>query len=744
MSPPRHGFALFALAGLLAWTAPSAAQPARGKEVEAPEVRKLRFRGVKAVDKDELRQSIATEASGCKSFLFRITACLVTKSRAVYERQYLDREEFTRDVVRLRVFYWKRGYREAQVDTTVRQAGRGKVDITFTIVEGPPTVVRRVDVTRPATVLTDREVRRLVLVRAGKPLSLLALDSSVVRLRNALFEKGYADAQLAQSVGVSQPSREAAVEIVIDPKWKTFVGEVLITGNDEVSNRTIQHSLSFTRGDLFRLSDITRSQRALYESGLFTRASVELVPGSDSVKTVAVKVIESPPQEARAGGGFSTLDFVQVEGRYTHYNWLGNARRLDIQGALGNLFARQLKDSRLFSKALEVEGSDASRFLVPTWQASADVRERWVGDPRNSIGLSVFAHRRSSPGIVIDRGYGTSATFTREVALRAPASANYRFEITTIEAGDVYFCVNFGVCDLGTIGALRRQQRLSPFALTATVDRTNDPFSPSQGYVARVEAEHASGFTLSDFRYNRAYADAAAYRRIGRRAVLAGHVKAGWVAAVASGRSALGVDTTGIGILHPRKRFYAGGSQSVRGYGENQLGPRVLTIPALRLRGDSGERCADPDIRRCDPNADGLFDRDFQPRPLGGNRLLEGSAEFRFPVWGPLVGAVFVDGAIVGSGESILDLQRATAAVTPGIGMRYKSPVGPIRVDLGLNPALVEDLPVVTESEDGRLVTLRDASGRALTRRYSSVDRRGGFRGALNRMQLHLSIGEAF
>lgn len=742
-SAPRRVAALLLALGLtLPGTA--AAQEKEADQLESPEVTSLKFRGVKAVEKDELRESIATDASGCKSALFRFSACLVSKSRLFYQREYLDRDEFKLDVIRLRVFYWKRGFRDARVDTTVAPDGKGKVKITFAITEGPPTLVRRVDVTRPVGTLSDRELRRLVQLRAGRPLNLLSLDSTLVRLRNALWEKGYADAQLAQSVGVSDPTHEANVEITVDPRWKTTVGDIRITGNEEVRISTIRNSLSFQPGKTFRLSDVRRSQRTLYESGLFTRAAVEIVPGGDSVKTIAVKVSEAPPQEARVGGGFSTLDFVQVEGRYTHHNWLGGARRLDVIGTVGNLFAERLKDSRLFGQAYSLEGADRARFLVPTWQASADVRERWVGDPRNSLGLSVFTNRRSSPGVVIDRGYGTSLTFTREVAVRAPASANYRFEITTIEAGDVYFCVNFGVCDVSTIEALRRRQRLSPFTLTATIDRTNDPFSPTQGYLARADAEHASGFTSSDFRYNRANVEASAYRRIGRRAVLAGHVNAGWVNAVASGREALGATDGSIGILHPRKRFYAGGARSVRGFGENQLGPRVLTIPARRLRGDSAERCAAVDIRQCNPEAEGLQDGDFQPRPLGGNRLLEGSAEFRFPVWRALVGAVFVDGALVGASASLLDLGGSTAAVTPGFGVRYKSPVGPIRVDLGVNVNKREALPVVTEGADGTLVTLLDADGRPARRLYSGIGRTSGFTGLLNRLQLHLSIGEAF
>ena len=246
-----------------------------------------------------------------------------------------------------------------------------------------------------------------------------------------------------------------------------------------------------------------------------------------------------------------------------------------------------------------------------------------------------------------------------------------------------------------------------------------------------------------------------------RKAVGAAHFRAGWVKSLGSTADALNV-ASGPAILHPRKRFYAGGSQSVRGFGENQLGPRVLTIaPDLLLRGEYTEndetlyRCAlaDP-IETCDVNADYLTDQDFQVRPLGGTTVLEGSIELRIPVWRQLVGAVFLDGAILGAG-SINNITQGTGALTPGFGVRYESPVGPIRVDLGIRPTLQRALPVVTEvrGEDGQL-KLVDLSppggchGRVASpgcRVFPNPGEKQSFlRRLSNRLTLHLSIGQAF
>src|SRR5207244_2217875 len=115
-------------------------------------------------------------------------------------------------------------------------------------------------------------------------------------------------------------------------------------------------------------------------------------------------------------------------------------------------------------------------------------------------------------------------------------------------------------------------------------------------------------------------------------------------------------------ILHPRARFYAGGMQSVRGFAENELGPRVLQARRGSL---IAVGCTDATIAsgQCDPTAvpnDQLF-----PRPTGGSSVIEGSAELRVPLLKQLGGVLFLDGAYVGTnglGAAI----HGKGAVTPG------------------------------------------------------------------------------
>jgi outer membrane protein insertion porin family len=714
------------------------------KQPSHPEVVNLTLKGVNAMKRADLLSSIYTTASYCNSFILK-PFCWISKSKYFYTKKYLDHKELERDVLRIRVFYWKRGYRETEVDTAVVPRGSNKVGVTFFIREGPPILVSSVVVNQTTPLLSQREVDRRLSIGKDGPLNLIRVDSSRFFLQGSLFDKGYADAEVDTAIVVDSAARSASVSFTLNPKYKTTVEDIVITGNEGVNDRTIKKSLTFHIGDIFRRSEMLRSQRALYESNLFRRAAIEPRPPidiatPDSAKVIVVTVQEAPPREARLSAGFNTIDFFQVEGRFTHYNFLGAARRLDIQGVVGNLFASSLNGRGIFHNASVPQTSTLARYFAPTYNASVDLREPWFGSPHNELALSLFSHRRSAPGIYIDHGYGTSLTFTREFAERAPTSANYRFEISKVDAGDVYFCINYGVCDLPTLDALRGNQKLSPFAITSTIDRTNDPFSPTIGYRANGNVEHASSFTLSDFRYNRATLDGAAFMPIRKRGSVGAHARIGWVNSLGSTTQAVGLATSlGGGVLHPRKRFYAGGSHSVRGFGENQLGPRVLTIPITSLQSADSLNAAcksGTDVTTCNPNSVILKDRDFEPRPLGANFVVEGSVEGRFPVWQQLYGALFVDAGMV-TQRTNPTLPRKTAAITPGFGFRYRSPVGPIRADIGFNPGGTESLPVVTENIVNGQKTLVTLQKR---RTYSPANGHG----LLGRMILHLSIGEAF
>ncbi|HEX8941906.1 MAG TPA: BamA/TamA family outer membrane protein [Gemmatimonadaceae bacterium] len=724
------------------------AQNTHDMQREAPEVRKLDVTGVKHIDVRDLERSISTQVTKCRSMVLE-PFCLLSHSGTFQDRHYFDENEFRRDVLRIRLYYWKRGYRDAQVDTSVTLIGPRQARVTFDVHENRPTLIRKMAITYDSTLISNKTRDRLTLLRANDPLDLVVLDSMRVLFQNELWDRGYGDAVVDTSVVVDTSTYLADVGLKLTPNRLTTVGRITVTGTQRVDVATIRNSITFRQGDLYRQSDVLESQRNLYESNLFRLAAIDVPPQYDSVKNVNIDVTEAPLHEARVGPGLTNIDFLQFQAHYTSYNLFGGARRLDIDGSVGNLLASSLQGRGTFRNIrndLAAPDTNISPYVQPTYTASIDFKQpAFLQRPADAAGFGAFAHRNINPGVFIDRGVGGTATFTHQLKIRAPVSLNYRYEVNRVQASDVYFCVNFGVCDSLTIGTLRSHQSLSPVTLTGFVDRSDVPFSPTKGYVARVDFEHASAYTASDYRYNRLFVDAAAYGHKSRtKNVYSAHLRVGWVRPINSGAD--------IGLLHPRKRFYAGGANSVRGFSENQLGPRILTIDdSTLLKGATsvgGGTCAltVEAVKFCDPNSPKLSPANFIPQPLGGTSLIEGSVEYRVPLpLGPnirnFVGAVFVDGGIVGSGsirgiQTVTNIVKGTGAITPGFGIRYMSPVGPIRVDFGINPNRTETLGVVTAVRDStgqrRIVPL------GASRNYTQG------KTLLDRLVLHFSIGEAY
>jgi len=744
----------------------SAGAQALQRVVGQPVIAQLKIDGNVNIDTDELKAAMVTTVSHCRSF-FLLPVCRFSKSGGVYRKILLDRAELERDLLRLRVLYWKSGWRNAQVVPEITRRGDGVVAITLKVTEGLPTTIGSIEFGALDSLLEIHGLRKLVDVRVGEPLNLIRLDSIASRIASHLDEEGYGDVLLNPVATVDTSSPKAAVRIGVSKLYQTRIESIRVEGTEKYDPRVVANTMGVKAGDPFSRIGVAEIQRALYEAGFFKRAFVRVDPGStDSLKKLIALVEELPPRSFRVTGGVSTVDFMQLDARYVDANFRNNAGRLTLQATLGNLLGPQLNGRFPFMNVLPDNLSlNDPVYLQPTFQVNADIRRRWLRDGRNQTGLSVFGFRRSSPGVFIDQGGGGGASFTRNVTRAVPISAQYRLEFTNVSAADTYYCVNFGVCDESSLGVLRNTQRLAPISLSAASDRRDDPIGPTRGYTWRAEMELADTWTGSQFRYSRIEVDGSKYFHISEKLTVAVRGHAGYV----RGQSANG---DSVPIILPRKRFYAGGARSVRGYGENQLGPRVLVIPRAIFQptlAGFDSLLANPALRDgrlpCDPRqfdlpscptsavvarpdareTSNFVDGDFVPKPLGGSSLVEASIEARYRFWGPITIAAFLDAGSVGA-----RFGGRAAVFTPGFGFRYLSPVGPIRVDVGYNPKRTENLVVITELVPSDLTWLapitdqRTGLYQISTQRSFNPATGTGLGGIFNRLTLHLSIGEAF
>jgi outer membrane protein insertion porin family/translocation and assembly module TamA len=739
--------ALVATSLLVATPALAGAQHTRARDGlrDSLDVASLTFDGARAVSPMDLRQVIFTRTSSCRLILIA-PVCKLTPNLLFTDRRRTTRDALGEDITNLRVYYWQRGYRDAQVDTVLVPVPRG-MDVTFRIIEGEPTRVASLAVVQRTPVLSARELAEAVTLHEGEPLSLVALDTTLARLRAALWNRGYGDARIDTAVPRPDTMHLVPVRIVIDPRWLTRVGVVEFEGNRVLSDATLRRALVLRPGGLYTRDAVLESERRLFQSPAIARALVVTPAAGDSVKRVTVAVTETAPHHASVTLGFNTIEFGQVAVELRD-NVLGSGRWLAARARAGNLLGEQLNGRAIFRQAVPADAGEQSVFLRPTYQGSVTFTQPWIAGARTSAALTLFGGRRSLPGIVVDEDAGVTLGLVHERTTRTPIGINYRLETTLVQGGAVYFCAGYGICDDATIAALARRQRLAPIAVSGWIDRSDDLEAPTTGYTALVDAEHASRLTGSTFAHHRAAVDASLYRPFRRSLriedgtipiVLALHGRAGWVRPLAEDRDALGVGGSGAGILHPRARLYAGGMQSVRGFAENELGPQVLQARRASLLAAG---CTDATIASgsCDPS--GVPSNELFPRPLGGSSVLEANVELRIPLTRQLGGVVFLDGAYVGTGG--LDVPaRGKGAVTPGGGLRYRSPLGVLRLDVGLRPVGSESLPVVAAVPDGvggqRIVRL------AQEKRYSPIEPSPGvLRSIARRLVVHFAMGQAF
>ncbi len=720
------------------------------------EVTAVRFRGNEAFPSDSLARAIVTRQTECRSVIFQ-PFCWAGAEFAI-RRAWLPRRDFLLDPIRLKVWYQQRGYREANIDTETSVRQDGKVSVTFLVEEGRPVRVDSVEFVGTEDVAAPDLLRDLPL-RKGSPLSVIAMDVTRDTLTRRLTNQGYARAEVLRSFRIpSDDPYAAAVTFDMAAGPLSRYGHVSIEGQEELSVSTVLRTVQFKSGDVYRASQLQDAQARLFGLELIRSASVtpDFESGPDSVIPVAVRVQEGDLRRVRVGGGWSSSECLDVDARWVHRNFLGGARRVQVRGRVSNILARDFRDLLCWDQ------SGSPEFTKLNWIASVDFAQPWIFSTRNAFQASLYAERQSLPDVFVREAVGLSFALTRAVRARTSLTLSYRPELSRLDAAEILFCTSFLVCTPEDISVLQAANWLAPAGLTLTRNATNNVLNPSRGYSLLADVEHGDRFTGSAFTYTRMQGDVARFARLPGGSILAGRVRLGWV----SGGS-FGGDLEGdaqVDIVHPQRRFFAGGANSVRGYPQSRLGPRVLTTDVENLlqprsqdpseRGGAG--CSPESIMDLSCDASPLGDRGFQARPTGGTTVMEGSLEARIPLSATIQGALFTDvGQVWNTGT---DVDPADLRFTPGFGIRYLSPIGPLRVDFAYRFAGGESLKVVTNGVRPFVAGTDDPDDRirvagepipwmvsralaALSPRILYDDSRAS---SLQRWQIHISIGQAF
>ena len=673
---------------VMCWAAPLSAQQ------DTIVVRGLTFKGNKAIDAATLSAAIATTNSGSFARYFLV------RWIGLGEKRYFDPIEFQRDVYRIQLLYRQSGFMEVKVDTTVQRSKRD-VRITFTITEGPPIEVTRLAVTG----VDSLEVKRSTIVselplRKGEPFNRFLFQASADTVVDRLRNRGYPAVEVYRNFEVNKDARTAETSLEVVPGPRAEFGPVRVEGAVEVDTTYIRQLLATKPGSRFSQQDIFQSQRKLYQTQLFRFATVTIDSthyGADSVIVpISVQVSEGPPHQVRSSIGFATNDCFRGGAGWTDRNLFGTGRLFDISArvskvGVGRPFGFGLEDNICKGLQDDTIGSSKANYNV-----TASVRQPRFFTPQITGTYSLFAERRSEFAIYRREEVGVNVTLERETAKRIPVALGYRLSYGGTEATAATFCAFFNACTPEDATRLREERLLGVVTASITFPRQNNPLDPTRGHFYIFDVSHSSRFTGSAQlqTFTRLSADLAWYKPLGRGgSVLSWHMRGG---VIFSPRVSL--DSASGNFIPPEQRFYAGGPNDVRGYDRNELGPLVYVQ-------NESELTAEDSIAIGNGNFSTL-----RPRfsATGGNTLAVGQLELRVPspVWSSrLKLAAFVDaGTLYERGRT--NLAPVRVRVTPGVGLRVATPLGPARLDVGYNPYDQQPGPLYLQRNDGTLTLL--------------------------------------
>jgi outer membrane protein insertion porin family len=545
--------------------------------------------------------------------------------------------------------YHRRGFASAKAQTGVDPAasasGEIAVAVHIVIAEGMRTSVERVVFDGNASVPSSVLASGLQL-QPGRPYvpEQVAIDRDAVQL--AYVDRGYQNVAIDVRPEYSEDRSRIVLRYSIQEGPRVFVGHVLIVGNVRTGTSTIEREIQVKPGDPYSLAAINESQRRLSALGLFRRARIaELRHGDEATRDVLVTVEEAPPTTVGFGGG--------LEGR------LRPVRTEELGGAVSeqfevapraffeigrrNLFGKNRsvnfyssvslhpKDSPFFA---DQPSQTSTGYGLTEYRLLVTYREpRLLDTAFDGFATLTFEQQIRSSFNFARRS--ASAVAARKLTRDVAFNANYQIQRTRL------FDVSISPADRRLLDQTFTPFRLSSFSATLIRDTRNDTVDPIAGVYASVNGQIAAQLIGSEVGFAKSFFTAQIFRTIRgtNRLVFAGNARLG----MATGFS-------GDKQLPASERFFAGGDTTIRGFALDRVG-----IPGETL------------------DEDGV--------PIGGNGLVIFNAELRLPVTRSLGAVGFIDSGNVFVSPSDLSLLELRSGV--GTGVRYKSPFGPVRFDVG-------------------------------------------------------------
>jgi outer membrane protein assembly complex protein YaeT len=547
---------------------------------------------------------------------------------------YFTREQFESDLKRIVAFYKDRGYPDAKVSSfDVKMNDRqDAVAVSINVDEGQPILVERIayegfDALPPEHLA---ELKGRIALKEHAPLDRALAQASRESALDEVRDHGYpyASVRLTEQPGSDEHAR--VLTFSATPGTQARYGDINIDGNSSVSDNVVRRQLTIRPGRLFRLSQLQESQRRLYDLETFQFANVEAdVKEGEQPAIVPIKttLTEGKHRKVNFGAGYGSEEHARVSMDWRHVNFFGAARTLQFE----------------------------SQYSALNRGARLSFRQPYLFGPRTDIVFTAQSWHRNEPSYILNTN-GGKVTIEHRLARRGPLSqrqSDTRFSLTYTDEFQNYrvselalatpsflkTLISLGLDPLnGTARGL-----LSSVALDLNRRTSDSTLDPHQGYLLTAHLEQAGRALRGDYEFTEATMEGRYYVPIAGRAVLAVRAHGGSIGQIGS------ADNLKVPFY---RRYFLGGATSLRGWGRFEVSPLFFGAPT-------------------DPG--GIT--------VGGHSMFESSAELRVPVLGNLTAVLFADGGNVWN--NAWSFKLGDMRYDAGPGLRYLTPLGPIRVDVG-------------------------------------------------------------
>jgi outer membrane protein insertion porin family len=539
-----------------------------------------------------------------------------------------DRLAFDREL--LRKFYLSEGYADFRVVSAVAELtpDRDAFILSFTVDEGDRYRFGNIDVDIALKDLPREAVLPLLKVRSGDWYNAEAVERSIAALTDALGNRGYAFVEIRPEITRNREQRTIDIVFRVQEGPRVYVERIDISGNVRTLDKVIRREFRLVEGDPFNTGRMQRSKERIQNLGFFKKVEITNVPGSAPDRTVIVaNVEEQSTGELSLGLGFSSSDGPLADVHVRERNFLGRGQDMRI-GTVISLRSQQVDFS--FTEPY---------FLDRNIAAGVDLFAIKTSPTNNFFTGGTPAYQQTSYGGALRAGYQISED------LRQTWKYTARSDNITDVASDASLFIQ-----------LQRGRRLtSEIGQVLLYDRRDNRLEPTDGYYASFGNDFAgAGFGV---RYLRNKANIGYYYSVAPQWVLSFTAEAGYI-------FGWGGDPVFL-----QDRFFVGGD-NLRGFEPAGIGPRDS------ISGDA----------------------------LGGNKYYVGTVALGVPLGLPkelgITGRVFTDFGSLWSNDQknipltpeqlasiggVQPIIKDTAAVrvSAGVGVTWKSPVGPIRLDVG-------------------------------------------------------------